>query len=236
MKKFRLMATAVALAVFAFAARANIPRLTPGELALLPPFCQDVQTVNGWEQHVRESPRAPMWVSKMGASFWDMHHYCWARTAAHRSRAAGLHQNHRDHLIGTAIEDLEYVIRRASPNMVMLPEIFYWMGEFHGQLKRYGEAYESYRRSREAKRDYWPGYAGHADLLILVGQRNEARAILEQGLAVMPTEAALLSRLERLGSTSRGAAGTEKGKKTKAAPVGTASNGASSSSPASAPQ
>lgn len=224
MTKFRLIAAASALVMIAFEAQANIPRLTPGELALLPPFCQDVQTVNGWEQHVRESPRAPMWVSKMGRSFWDMHHYCWALTAAHRSRAAGLPPQQRAYLIGTAVEDLGYVVRNAAPNMVLLPEIFYWMGEFQGQLKQYGEAFESYRKSRELKPDYWPAYAGHADLLTSVGQRGEARAVLEQGLAIMPTELALRSRLERLGSAvAKGAAATEADKKSKATQGGTAS-------------
>ena len=238
MKKSRLVATATAtaLVMIAFETQAGIPRLTPGELALLPPFCQDVQTVNGWEQHVRESPRAPMWTSKMGRSFWDMHHYCWARTAAHRSKAAGLPPNQREYLIGTAVEDLEYVIRNAPPDMVMLPEIYYWMGEFQGQLKRYGEAYEAYRKSREFKSDYWPAYAGHADLLTLVGQRGEARAVLEQGLAIMPTEVALRSRLERLGPNAKSTAGTETGKKPKAAQDSSAATEAKPRSAAPAPR
>ncbi len=177
--------------------------LTPGELALMPEFCQDVQTVNGWEQGVRESPRAPMWVAKMGRSFWDMHHYCWARIAVHRSMAPGLNQNRRDHLVETAIDDMLYVVRRAPPNMVLLPEIHYLMGDYYRTLKRYGEAAEAFQKSRELKSDYWPAYAGLADLLVQSGRRNDAKAVLEQGLTILPNENALRSRLDRLNSSAK---------------------------------
>jgi tetratricopeptide (TPR) repeat protein len=176
--------------------------LTPGELALLPAFCQDVQTVNGWEQGVRESPRAPMWVSKLGRSFWDMHHYCWARIAVHRSLAIGLNQNQRDHLVETAIDDMLYVVRRAPATMVLLPEIYYLMGDYFRMLRRYGEAQEAFQKSRELKPDYWPAYAGMADLLVLSGRRADARAVLEQGLTLMPGEVALKTRLARLSGTA----------------------------------
>jgi hypothetical protein len=172
--------------------------LTPGELALMPEFCQDVQTVNGWEQGVRESPRAPYWVSKMGRSFWDMHHYCWAGIAVHRSKQPGLNQNQRDHLIETAIDDYYYVVRRAPPNMALLPELYYLIGDSQRQIRQYGAAIESFKMARSLKADYWPSYAGHADVLLLSNQRAEARAILEQGLSVLPNEPALKTRLERL--------------------------------------
>jgi tetratricopeptide (TPR) repeat protein len=174
--------------------------LTPGELALMPDFCQDVQTVNGWEQGVRESPRAPYWVSKMGRSFWDMHHYCWAGIAVHRSKKPGLNQNQRDHLIETAIDDYYYVVRRAPPTMALMPELYYLIGDSQRQIRQYGAAIESFKMARSLKADYWPAYAGHADVLLLSNQKAEARAVLEQGLALMPNEAALKIRLDRLKS------------------------------------
>lgn len=206
MRPARQITAALALALGLGAAQAQYGReMTPGEVALMPAFCQDVQTVNGWEQGVRESPRAPMWVSKMGRSFWDMHHYCWARVAVHRSTAVGLHQNRRDHLIQTAIDDMLYVVRRAPPDMVLLPEIYYLMGDYYRMLRRYGEAAESFRKARELKPDYWPAYAGQADLLLLSGRQSEARAVLEEGLALMPQEVALTSRLDKLKGTSKSA-------------------------------
>ncbi len=157
--------------------------------------------------------------------------------AAHRSRAAGLPLQQRAYLIGTAVEDHGYVVRNPAPNMVLLSEIFRWSGEFQGQLKEYGEAFESYRKSRELKPDYWPAYAGHADLLTSVGQRGEARTVLEQGLAIMPTELALRSRLGRLGSAAaQCAAAPEADRKSKPAQGDTASTDEPSRDIAPAPK
>jgi hypothetical protein len=47
--------------------------ITAGELALTPEYCQDVQTMNGWEKHNR-APRTPQWLAMMGETFWAMHH------------------------------------------------------------------------------------------------------------------------------------------------------------------
>ena len=233
MKNVCRMTAALTLGLAMGGAHASYDRnLTPGELALMPAFCQDVQTVNGWEQGVRESPRAPTWVSKLGRSFWDMHHYCWARVAVHRSLATGLNQNQRDHLVESAIDDMQYVIRRAPPEMALLPEIYYFMGDYFRMLRRYGEAAESFKKSRELKADYWPAYTGLADLLLISGQRKEARAVLEQGLEVMPDEVALKSRLDRLSATPPAAA-TGNAKKAQPARSATASVASAASAPAS---
>lgn len=238
MNNLRLIAVASALTLGLAlgTAHASFDRnLTPGELALMPDFCQDVQTVNGWEQGVRESPRAPTWVSKMGRSFWDMHHYCWARVAVHRSQAVGLHQNRRDHLVESAIDDMQYVVRRAPPTMVLLPEIYYFMGDYFKLLRRYGEASESYKKSRELKPDYWPAYAGLADLMLLSGQRKDAKAVLEQGLAVLPDEVALKSRLDRLNGSAQPAAAAGGAKKSRPARSAATATGAAPAASASAP-
>ncbi len=234
MKNVRRVTAALALGLALGAAHASYERnLTRGELALMPAFCQDVQTVNGWEQGVRESPRAPMWVSKLGRSFWDMHHYCWARVAVHRSLATGLNQTQRDHLVETAIDDMQYVVRRAPPDMALLPEIYYFMGDYYRMLRRYGEAAESFKKSRELKVDYWPAYAGHADLLLLSGQRKEARAVLEQGLQIMPDEVALKSRLERLSAAAQPAAAASGARTARPARPSTASVASAASAPVS---
>ncbi len=232
---------ALALALFASNSWASYERnLTPGELALMPAFCQDVQTVNGWEQGVRESPRAPYWVSKMGRSFWDMHHYCWASIAVHRSKQPGLNQNQRDHLIETAIDDYYYVVRRAPPEMALMPELYYLIGDSYKLLRRYGQAIEAYKMSRSLKADYWPAYAGHADILMLSNLRGEARAVLQEGLRVIPGEVALQSRLDKIsGSGSEPAAATKTAKTSasrKASPAATDGVKASAAKAASAPQ
>ena len=198
--------------------------MSQGEIALLPPFCADVQSVNGWAQGGRESPRSPIWLAKMGRSFWDMHHYCWARAYANRANNAAATKPQREYLLKTAIDDMMYVVRRApAEGMVMLPEIFYLIGDYQLRLGQVGEAAASFKLSRETKADYWPGYAGHADLLLQLGKRNEAKQLLEQGLAIMPNEPALKSRFDRI--VSGGSASTPL-KNTAATPKAAAKVGA----------
>src|SRR6187455_2474722 len=78
--------------------------ITPGELALTPAFCQDVQTMNGWTK-TRPSPRTAHWIGLMGETFWAMHHFCWAMIQLHRAEAAGMPTRDRHWLIKQAVDD-----------------------------------------------------------------------------------------------------------------------------------
>ncbi len=205
--------------------------ITPGEMALVPAFCQDAQTFNGWEQYVRESPRAPLWISKMGRSFWDIHHFCWAGIHVLRAGQPGLQAQHRVSMLEAAIGDYTYIIRKAAPGMVLLPELYYRIGDLQRQLGHYGLALDSFNRSRTEKPDYWPPYIGHAEILLLANQRAEAKAVLEAGLRLMPDEPALKNRLARLNSGGSEAAASPRASKN--APV---RRPTAAAKPASAPQ
>lgn len=175
--------------------------ITQGELALTPAFCQDVQTINGWSQHGRESPRSPFWISKMGKTFWGMHHYCWAKVNIHRSRAAGQSRQDRDFKIHSAISDYYYVVEIAPPDFVLLPEIFHLIGEAHVMVNEYVQAIDAFQKARRIKADYWPPYEGHAKILEKLGKKTEALAVLADGLHVMPGEPNLLSVYKRMGGS-----------------------------------
>jgi len=198
MKKLAFVLTLL-MSLFVVSARASIPpNITRGEMALMPEFCQDAQTFNGWVQHTRESPRSGYWISKMGQTFWAIHHYCWAVVRTLRSRQPGLAEVMRAGMLDAAVNDYGYVISFSAPDMVLLPEIYYLIGEARKEQRRFGEAIEAYKMSQRQKADYWPAYTGHADLLVQSGLRKEARAVLEVGLSLMPEERQLLSRLEQL--------------------------------------
>lgn len=219
---------AAAIALTATVAGSAEPRnITAGELALTPAFCQDVQTINGWSQHGRESPRSPMWIAKMGKTFWGMHHYCWGMVNIHRSQAAGQSPQERDFKIHSAISDYYYVVEIAPPDFVLLPEIFYLIGEAHGMVNEHVNAIEAYQKALRLKPDYWPPYEGHAKILEKLGKRAEARAVLEMGLKVAPNEPRLKTLYERLGrGLTKGSPNTARGATAK--PL--------SSAPASAPR
>jgi len=204
---------AVVLSLFAVGAQAQQPtNITRGEQALLPDFCQDAQTFNGWMQHSRESPRSAYWISKMGQTFWAVHHYCWAAIRVTRSRQPGLAPVLRDGMLEGAVADFVYVLDHSAPDMVLLPEIYYLIGEARREQRQFGPAIEAYKMSQRQKADYWPAYTGHADLLVQTGLRNEARTLLEAALKIMPEEKQLLSRLEKLKAQAadRGKAATPK--------------------------
>ena len=172
--------------------------ITPGELALTPEFCQDVQTINGWSKS-RPSPRAPHWIGLMGENFWHMHHYCWAMIGLHRAEAAGLTPMDRHWLIKQAVADYRYIIINSTPDFVLLPEVYTRMGDAQLLMGDVGGAYDSFSRAREIKPDYWPPYAKWAAVLIKINKTSEAKELVEAGLRHSPDAAPLREQYRKLG-------------------------------------
>lgn len=199
MRILRLAVAVTLMLLGPVTSHAQVENITRGELALTPDFCQDVQTINGWSQHFRESPRSPYWVSKMGKTFWAMHHYCWALIRMHRANAAGLKPSTRDHMIRKSIADFHYVVNNATREFVLLPEIFFRIGEAHVLLREPVQAIESYEASRSLKPDYWPAYVGHARVLERLGKKVDALKVIEEGLRHSPGEPTLTAQFVRLG-------------------------------------
>lgn len=168
---------------------------------MAPAFCQDAQTFNGWSQGYRESPRSAYWVSQMGPAFWGIHHYCWAVISTRRANAPGVTPLVRNHLLGTAINDYMYVLNNATAEFPLVPEIYYQIGEVHIMLGQYANAINAFNLSRKAKVDYWPPYVSEAKVLEKLNKRTEARAMILQGLQVMPQEPVLLEHFRRLGGS-----------------------------------
>ena len=142
----------------------------------------------------------------MGKTFWAMHHYCWALVHLQRAGRPGVTRQDRDHMIRVAIRDFYYVVNEAQRNgesrFVMLPELYFRAGEAYVQLQEYASALGEFEKSRTAKADYWPPYVAQAQVQMMLGMRDEARAILEEGLQVMPSEANLRAALDRLATRS----------------------------------
>lgn len=68
-------------------------------------------------------------------------------------------------------------------------------------LGQYPQAVNAFNQSRKAKIDYWPPYVAEAKLLEKLNLRNEARAMILQGLQVMPQEPVLIEHFRRLGGS-----------------------------------
>ena len=114
----------------------------------------------------------------------------------------------REGHIRGAIGDYIYVLNNERPNFPLKPEIFARLGEAYAALPAPGEALESYKKSREAKADYWPPYTWAADTLLVMGRRKEAIELLDQGLAIMPGNAEIVRKLEMVKLGSAGKAST----------------------------
>jgi tetratricopeptide (TPR) repeat protein len=182
-------------------AQAQLPdNITAGEMALLPDYCKDVQATTQYTDRTggNPSPRAPMWISQMGETFWAMHHHCWALIRMHRARRPGLFEPVRVGTIRGAINDYIYVLRHEKPGFPLKPEIYVRIGEAYAALPAHGEALEWYEKARREKPDYWPGYTFAADTLLAIGRRKEALDLLESGLLTIPGNPEITRKLENI--------------------------------------
>lgn len=197
---------------------ANTPQnITAGEVARLPEYCANAQSFA--RQGLPDAPSAIQrhWLGLMGTTFWHMHHYCWALVSANRSEESGLSPNQRVHLLNNAIGDANYVVERAPPDFPLLPEILYRVGQYHLKAGRPVESLSHFNKSRTIKPDYWPPYIELAKLSAALGKQQDATAVLEEGLKLMPDQPQLTDALKRV-KQSRPAPTVTKKPKTPAPP------------------
>lgn len=165
---------------------------TPGELALLPPYCQNIQGFPGYQ-----GPEGDRWRSLLGDDFQHFHHYCRGLRDVHFARNAVVTTQQRKFLWERSITEYEYMVRNSKPTMVLLPEIYLRMGESYLELDRLAEAQSAFESSRKLKPDYWPAYTRWIDQLLKLGQFRMARELAEEGLTHLPENRELSARLAR---------------------------------------
>jgi tetratricopeptide (TPR) repeat protein len=176
------------------------PSVTAGELALLPEYCIDTQGFDYSDQYSgKKSPRADYWVGLMGQSFWHHHHYCWGLIKSRRAMAPGVRPELRTGGLKDANGDYDYVIRNATRDFVMLPEVMLKYGDNLVLLDSPIQALEVYAEAARRKPDYWPAYVNAAEALEKVGKKKEALARIGEGLAFAPTSPVLQRHYTRLG-------------------------------------
>ena len=180
-------------------ARSAPENITDGELALMPPYCQDVQAIRWGNASFNPSPRAAYWVSLMGQTFWALHHYCWGLIHVRRSEAPGLPPVLRTGMLNTAINDYFYVINNGPRDFVLAPEIYLRIGEARLSLGQIGLAHDAFRIARELKPDYWPAYTRWIDHLMRTDQKAAAREMAAEGLRAAPGSQELQDRFRKLG-------------------------------------
>jgi tetratricopeptide (TPR) repeat protein len=175
--------------------------ITAGEIALLPPYCIDTESMS--DNDPRYSPRAKQWKLQMGETFMAMHHYCWGLIYMSRARQPKVAVSERKWHYDRAINDYEYVLQFAKSDFVLLPEIYLRMGETYIELKDYARAVESFGKALDAKRDYWPAYVRWSSVLSKLNKKRDAMSKLEEGLRIMPNEPGLIAPYEALGGNHK---------------------------------
>lgn len=167
---------------------------TPGELALLPPYCNAMQ---GRPDYT--GPGGARWRKWLGNDLQHIHHYCRGlRDVMFATFVARIPPHHRNFLWERAVAEYDYMLQNCAPSMPLLPEIHLKRGEALLKLGRVFEAEESFKRAWTLKPDYWEPYAAWADKLIELKMFDRARETLGNGLSQAPQAEPLKQRLQRL--------------------------------------
>lgn len=188
---------AAALIVFMLPSFGQKPdNTTRAEIARLPEYCPHTM---GFDFGHMESPKAAYWANIMGNKAWlALHHYCWGLLKLARGQDARDPQI-RQSFFGQAILEYTYVLNRAEPNFILLPEILTRKGDLEVQLGRIPDAYDSFLAARRVKPDYWPAYSKWAEVLIKSAQKAEAKKLVREGLQYSPNSEVLRSQYRFLG-------------------------------------
>ena len=174
-------------------------KLTIDLLPILPAYCPYTRGI-GEQVPNGSNPQAIMrWERLMGASnFSHIHHYCVGLAVTHHALFKARTKQERDGYLEGSIKEFDYVLRLATPDFVLLPEILTKRGENLVRLGKAPQAIPNLMRAIDIKPDYWPPYAALSDLYKEAGDIESARTWLEQGLAASPDAKPLRERLNKV--------------------------------------
>jgi tetratricopeptide (TPR) repeat protein len=168
------------------------------EVAMLPSFCRYTQVFR--ENVPNDADERERWIAYMGTTnYLPVHHYCWGLMKTNRGMLLARSSESRNFYLADAIGEYDYVIRRVTPDFVLLPEILTKKAENLILLGRGPQGVVELRRAIDARNDYWPAYAKLADYYKDTGDITKARETLDEGIAKAPDAKGLQRRREELG-------------------------------------
>ena len=186
------------------AATAQAFEMSKEEYQLLPAYCHSQGNVEP-KFHNRDASEAK-WSARLGQDFLHIHHYCWGMVSIARSYRAGLPAGKRAFYLGRAIDDISFSLNRASPDLVLLPEMYTRIGEAFLGIRDDKNAEAAFRKAMEANPAYWPPYVWWSQRLLTQGKTREALVLAEEGRKNAPGSKALDKLIEDI----RGAGKAEK--------------------------
>jgi len=170
------------------------------ELAMLPKWCYHTQLIRVHAPGGMNKVEIDRWQAVFGDTFQHMHHYCWAMMKSNRGNLLARDPKVRQFFLNDALGEFDYVIERAAPDFLLMPEILTKKADNLIKLSRGEEAVLMLERAASLKPDYWPPYARLGDYYREIGQSTKAREALEAGLKAAPGTPALTRRLAELSS------------------------------------
>ena len=165
------------------------------EVAMLPRYCIYTQSFRERVPGGNNPDEIQRWYSILGQTFHAMHHYCWGLMKTNRGVLLARDEQSRRFYLNNSIVEFDYVIDRAPPDFVLLPEILTKKGENLIRLGQGSTGNLQLLRAIELKANYWPPYAAMSDYYKNTGDLKSAREVLEKGLSASPDAGALRDRL-----------------------------------------
>ena len=186
------------------AADRRIPTLL--ELRLLPPYCANTQIIStsyGRQQAPgKYDASTKPYVDVYGEDFWHLHHYCFGLTQANRAyteRSRGQREARWRESVG----EIDYVIRSAKSDFILLPELRTAKAASLLKLKRNAEAVLELQKAIAQDATYARAFAVLSDYYRDARNKGLALQTLEQGLTASPDERSLQRRYAELGGTKK---------------------------------
>jgi len=180
----------IILLITTLPAKAVYPE-TDTDFSLLPPYCKVKLRSDS------KSAEYQAWEKRLGPSFSNVHHYCaglFTQTIANRMAD----KNARIHELKSAVGEMEYVHVHSYQNFVLLPKIAFDQGEIYEQMDQPIDAMKKFQQSISLNPKNSQPYIALSNLYIKQNNKNEAIAILEQGLKYKPDSKSLRKHLEKI--------------------------------------
>ena len=161
------------------AAAGRLTDFSQAEFLTLPRVCLAQRFINEElaSPAVPESERDEL-ARTLGHSFLHYHHYCWALLYTARAERPG--GDKYDY--NRAVDNLDYVLRRADPSFVLLPDVYVRKGNLLERMGAGAAAVDEYRNALRANPRYTPAYLALAEHYVAAGDVAAARAVIAEGL------------------------------------------------------
>ncbi len=155
----------------------NRKQLTAGEIALLPPYCEQSEASPSFKYR---SERWIYWATRLGETFPSIHHYCRGLNNYRIAHWQGRGSRDFRARVNAFIGECDFVINYAKPGFPLLPEVLTKMGQAYVDLEQWDLALIKFEEAKSVKRDYWPPYKYAAEIYHKGGQNEIARELLEK--------------------------------------------------------